>query len=210
MRESIRSAALTTELCTRLPTGDARIYSSQCDSEGLARKCPTDAARIRPTYANMTAPGVEPGLSRPQRDVLTTRRCGPCLRHHQCRPHALASQGARHLRAAFCCGCGKQGPMQSSGGAISVPTSGASLALRIQSLLHRIPVYSFCLPNRICHDHKPSVCGMRHVGMPTQMIRRRALTDGAIALARAQTYARSWPPRRRHRMPARPTSRTST
>ena len=24
----------------------------------------------------MTAPGVEPGLSRPQRDVLTTRRCG--------------------------------------------------------------------------------------------------------------------------------------
>ena len=27
----------------------------------------------------MTAPGVEPGLSRPQRDVLTTRRCGPCV-----------------------------------------------------------------------------------------------------------------------------------
>ena len=27
----------------------------------------------------MTTPGVEPGLSRPQRDVLTTRRCGPCL-----------------------------------------------------------------------------------------------------------------------------------
>ena len=26
----------------------------------------------------MTTPGVEPGLSRPQRDVLTTRRCGPC------------------------------------------------------------------------------------------------------------------------------------
>ena len=24
----------------------------------------------------MTTPGVEPGLSRPQRDVLTTRRCG--------------------------------------------------------------------------------------------------------------------------------------
>ena len=24
----------------------------------------------------MTAPGVEPGLSRPQRDALTTRRCG--------------------------------------------------------------------------------------------------------------------------------------
>ena len=27
----------------------------------------------------MTAPGVEPGLSRPQRDVLTTRRCGRCI-----------------------------------------------------------------------------------------------------------------------------------
>jgi hypothetical protein len=27
----------------------------------------------------MTTPGVEPGLSRPQRDVLTTRRCGPCI-----------------------------------------------------------------------------------------------------------------------------------
>ncbi len=27
---------------------------------------------------NMSTPGVEPGLSRPQRDVLTTRRCGPC------------------------------------------------------------------------------------------------------------------------------------
>ena len=28
------------------------------------------------TY-QMSTPGVEPGLSRPQRDVLTTRRCGP-------------------------------------------------------------------------------------------------------------------------------------
>jgi hypothetical protein len=27
-------------------------------------------------YAKMSTPGVEPGLSRPQRDVLTTRRCG--------------------------------------------------------------------------------------------------------------------------------------
>ncbi len=142
MRESIRPAVLATELCTRLTTGDARSYSSQCGIEGLERKCPTDASRIRPTYANMTAPGVEPGLSRPQRDVLTTRRCGPCLRHHQCWPHALACQGARHLRAAFCCGCGKQGPMQSSGGAISVPTSGASRALRIQSLLHRCLFYT--------------------------------------------------------------------
>ena len=27
----------------------------------------------------VSTPGVEPGLSRPRRDVLTTRRCGPCL-----------------------------------------------------------------------------------------------------------------------------------
>ena len=31
-------------------------------------------ARLLPKL-NMTTPGVEPGLSRPQRDVLTTRRC---------------------------------------------------------------------------------------------------------------------------------------
>ena len=27
-------------------------------------------------YNKLTTPGVEPGLSRPERDVLTTRRCG--------------------------------------------------------------------------------------------------------------------------------------
>ena len=30
--------------------------------------------------SKMSTPGVEPGLSRPQRDVLTTRRCGPCCK----------------------------------------------------------------------------------------------------------------------------------
>ena len=33
-------------------------------------------ARELGTCKKMTTPGVEPGLSRPQRDVLTTRRCG--------------------------------------------------------------------------------------------------------------------------------------
>ena len=28
---------------------------------------------------NMSTPGIEPGLPRPQRGVLTTRRCGPCI-----------------------------------------------------------------------------------------------------------------------------------
>eukprot|EP00973_Karenia_brevis_P027257 3759594-Karenia_brevis.AAC.1 len=33
----------------------------------------------------MTTPGVEPGLSRPQRDVLTTRRCGFCSHEEICK-----------------------------------------------------------------------------------------------------------------------------
>ena len=36
----------------------------------------------RNTYGfQMSTPGVKPGLSRPQRDVLTTRRCGPLYDH---------------------------------------------------------------------------------------------------------------------------------
>ena len=34
------------------------------------------------TVATLSTPGVEPGLSRPQRDVLTTRRCGRCKYSH--------------------------------------------------------------------------------------------------------------------------------
>ena len=36
------------------------------------------------TVATLSTPGVEPGLSRPQRDVLTTRRCGryECAHEH--------------------------------------------------------------------------------------------------------------------------------
>ena len=36
---------------------------------------------------DVTTPGVEPGLSRPLRDVLTTRRCGPC-----CQPMTALAQ----------------------------------------------------------------------------------------------------------------------
>ena len=35
---------------------------------------------VRGQERSLTTPGVEPGLSRPQRDVLTTRRCGLCSR----------------------------------------------------------------------------------------------------------------------------------
>ena len=48
-------------------------YASQ------ATCCASLYVRTRPSHKNnMSTPGVEPGLSRPQRDVLTTRRCGPC------------------------------------------------------------------------------------------------------------------------------------
>ena len=33
-------------------------------------------AKLERLSATLTTPGVEPGLSRPRRDVLTTRRCG--------------------------------------------------------------------------------------------------------------------------------------
>ena len=37
----------------------------------------------------MSTPGVEPGLSRPRRDVLTTRRCGLHMRCNLCSSKAL-------------------------------------------------------------------------------------------------------------------------
>ena len=35
-------------------------------------------SRTKCRARNLSTPGVEPGLSRPQRDVLATRRCRPC------------------------------------------------------------------------------------------------------------------------------------
>ena len=46
----------------------------------------------------MSTPGVEPGLSRPQRDVLTTRRCGP-LCHLSPSPNGALHHGP-HARSA--------------------------------------------------------------------------------------------------------------
>ena len=51
-------------------------------SQGHTCRC--KEARPPPLWTNyffpqeVSTPGVEPGLSRPQRDVLTTRRCRPC------------------------------------------------------------------------------------------------------------------------------------
>ena len=54
----------------------------------------------------MSTPGVEPGLSRPQRDVLTTRRCGLlCLAHPSDPGKDLASfpGGGLFVREWRCC-----------------------------------------------------------------------------------------------------------
>ena len=56
--------------------------------------------------AKMSTPGVEPGLSRPQRDVLTTRRCGLlCLAHPSDPGKDLASFQAGFLFVCewWCC-----------------------------------------------------------------------------------------------------------
>ena len=49
----------------------------------------------------MSTPGVEPGLSRPQRDVLTTRRCGPC--HRWCALFALGRKLLLTLDIVIAC-----------------------------------------------------------------------------------------------------------
>ena len=54
----------------------------------------------------MSTPGVEPGLSRPRRDVLTTRRCGQLDENQlaqtlQCRQIAT-TQTQRKLKARMC------------------------------------------------------------------------------------------------------------
>ena len=56
--------------------------------------------------SKMSTPGVEPGLSRPQRDVLTTRRCGLlCLAHPSDPGKDLASfqAGFLFVREWRCC-----------------------------------------------------------------------------------------------------------
>ena len=49
----------------------------------------------------MSTPGVEPGLSRPQRDVLTTRRCGPYRKW--CAWSALGKQLSLTLDIVIAC-----------------------------------------------------------------------------------------------------------
>ena len=53
-----------------LPRGDAPPRSRAAE---LAQEAATQTQAL---WERLSAPGVEPGLSRPQRDVLTTRRCG--------------------------------------------------------------------------------------------------------------------------------------
>ena len=50
--------------------------------------------------AKLTTPGVEPGLSRPRRDVLTTRRCGRMIsiREMSCRSWIIDRERKQEIR----------------------------------------------------------------------------------------------------------------
>ena len=71
------------------------VKASQCEAlaslASLALRAATckdrllDAAALWRTLRKMTTPGVEPGLSRPRRDVLTTRRCGRLPALYKCK-----------------------------------------------------------------------------------------------------------------------------
>ena len=80
------------------PIGLAGRRLSHSAKVSLAKMCPRSAS-FRPPAARgegegaMSTPGVEPGLSRPRRDVLATRRCGPRGRGGP-RPPPSAPSGA--------------------------------------------------------------------------------------------------------------------
>ena len=59
-------------LCMQMPSAMRRDKTTH-DSKPNQAIAPNTRAKLE---RNMSTPGVEPGLSRPRRDVLTTRRCG--------------------------------------------------------------------------------------------------------------------------------------
>ena len=94
-----------------------RICASWCRCPFVWMACRRDACRRDGSlrrqqrhhmkeWTKMSTPGVEPGLSRPQRDVLTTRRCGLlCLAHPSDPGKDLASfpGGFLFVREWWCC-----------------------------------------------------------------------------------------------------------
>ena len=67
---AVMRSATKARVQVQVPSAWALVAGSIMDSPVKETDCALlDAAK-------MSTPGVEPGLSRPQRDVLTTRRCG--------------------------------------------------------------------------------------------------------------------------------------
>ena len=76
----------TLNRCATVPRGrpgiEPRSSGSQTDTRPLSYS------------SSMSTPGFEPGLSRPQRDVLTTRRCGPQIHCNLCEHQHYLTPGS--------------------------------------------------------------------------------------------------------------------
>ena len=81
---AIKQSARLTRDCLPPAAQGPRICRYGACQKGGAQICTLFRVAIckillRDSSRLLSTPGVEPGLSRPQRDVLTTRRCGPCI-----------------------------------------------------------------------------------------------------------------------------------
>ena len=94
---SYQALQCPSQSCRSSDTPRAHIlFTTQLSAGDLSAFCPRRRCFLGPSrqQQSMSTPGVEPGLSRPQRDVLTTRRCG-----HMLSPRKLPS-GAAEAKAA--------------------------------------------------------------------------------------------------------------
>ena len=80
-RPSQARCVCATHTTSSPPAGAARLSLSLSLSLRAPREFSHDLSR-----GELTTPGIEPGLSRPQRDVLTTRRCGRLRGFQTCIP----------------------------------------------------------------------------------------------------------------------------
>ena len=142
------------------PAGDVVPWSAKARLSAT-----TDADTIATSYArgaacgrnDMTTPGVEPGLSRPQRDVLTTRRCGrrsSCTVQQTLQKHRDARRDkARKRGTVACAGHGGEAarqPCMMCMRASVIPL--AEHALRRRMVVGSMPTGGSVLPVRPARD----------------------------------------------------------
>ena len=70
-----------------------RVLMVDCLHAAWAQAAQTDGT-MRYHCQLLSTPGFEPGLSRPQRDVLTTRRCGPQIHCNRCEHQHYLTPGS--------------------------------------------------------------------------------------------------------------------